>query len=146
MKSLKWFPWFPTNCNRNHIQIIVIIIAFSRNTVIVIVIEDFMDTPEEELAPADWSKAAGRASSFFDSPTDRFRRRKSVIPPSVTRWRAYMILKPIPADERPSLHLKIFAAEALRGQRSNWGSDHRWEGNYLGKVRHAERRRRRGTR
>lgn len=45
-----------------------------------------------------------------------------------------MILKPIPAAERPSLLLKIFAADGLKGQRLEWGSGRKWEGNYLANV------------
>ena len=51
-----------------------------------------------------------------------------------TRWRAYMILKPIPLAERPALQLKIYAAEALKNRRPNWGSKRTWEGDYLNKV------------
>ncbi|KAK2160949.1 hypothetical protein LSH36_124g01005 [Paralvinella palmiformis] len=49
------------------------------------------------------------------------------------RWRAYMILKPIPLAERPALQLKIYAAEALKNRRPNWGSKRTWEGDYLNK-------------
>lgn len=47
------------------------------------------------------------------------------------RWRAYMILKPVTAAERPGLQLKIYAADALKGRRKDWGSMQKWEGNYL---------------
>lgn len=50
------------------------------------------------------------------------------------RWRAYMILKPIPEAERPSLQIKIYAADALKGRRQDWGSRRIWEGNYLTNV------------
>ncbi|KAK2191130.1 hypothetical protein NP493_59g02001 [Ridgeia piscesae] len=48
-----------------------------------------------------------------------------------SRWRGYMILKPIPEKDRPMLQLKIFAAEAFKGGRKEWGYKRRWEGNYL---------------
>lgn len=51
------------------------------------------------------------------------------------RWRAYMILKPVSAAERPGLQLKIYAADALKGRRKDWGSMQKWEGNYLANVR-----------
>ncbi|XP_013401655.1 unconventional myosin-Id [Lingula anatina] len=46
------------------------------------------------------------------------------------RWRAYMILKPIPEAERPTYRLKIAAAEVL-GRRKEWGFQRKWLGNYL---------------
>ena len=46
-----------------------------------------------------------------------------------------MLLKPIPADELAGFQHKIFAAEALKGQRSEWGFKKRWDGDYLAKVR-----------
>ena len=45
-----------------------------------------------------------------------------------------MILKPIPEKDRPMLQLKIFAAEAFKGGRKEWGYKRRWEGNYLMNV------------
>ncbi|ELU10080.1 hypothetical protein CAPTEDRAFT_167519 [Capitella teleta] len=47
------------------------------------------------------------------------------------RWRAHMILESIPAEQRPSLQIKILAADSLKGQRKDWGSKRNWEGNYL---------------
>jgi len=47
------------------------------------------------------------------------------------RWRAYMILRKIPVEERPSMHLKVYAADALKGRRREWGFTRKWEGNYL---------------
>lgn len=47
------------------------------------------------------------------------------------RWRAFMILKPYPAAERPSLRLKVTAADVLKGRRQQWGYGRKWEGNYL---------------
>ena len=52
----------------------------------------------------------------------------------LTRWRAYMILKPIPMEERPMLALKIYTADALKSQRQEWGSGRKWLGNYLAQV------------
>lgn len=54
------------------------------------------------------------------------------------RWRAFMILKQIPEAKRPALKLKIFAADALKGCRSNWGSGNDWKGNYLAIVSSAD--------
>ena len=45
-----------------------------------------------------------------------------------------MLLKPIPADELAGFQHKVFAAEALKGQRSEWGFKNRWDGDYLSKV------------
>lgn len=42
-----------------------------------------------------------------------------------------MILKPIPVADRPMMQLKVFAADALKGRRKEWGFDRKWEGNYL---------------
>lgn len=50
---------------------------------------------------------------------------------NVLRWRAYMILHQIPKDEWPSMHMKILAAEALKGRRRDWGVNRKWEGHYL---------------
>jgi myosin-1 len=47
------------------------------------------------------------------------------------RWRAYMLLKPYPPAERPSLRLKICAASVLVGRRRDYGYGRKWEGNYL---------------
>lgn len=51
------------------------------------------------------------------------------------RWRANMILKDVPKPEWPMLRLKVSAAAALGGRRSDWGSRRKWEGNYLAMVR-----------
>lgn len=48
-----------------------------------------------------------------------------------SRWRACVILKKIPRDEWQQLRIKICAAEALKGRRSEWGYSRKWEGNYL---------------
>ena len=45
-----------------------------------------------------------------------------------------MILKHISEAERPSLKLKIYTADALKGKRKEWGSSRKWEGNYLVNV------------
>lgn len=47
------------------------------------------------------------------------------------RWRANMILKDVPKPEWPMLRLKVLAAAAIGGRRSDWGSRRKWEGNYL---------------
>ncbi|KAK3104099.1 hypothetical protein FSP39_024410 [Pinctada imbricata] len=47
------------------------------------------------------------------------------------RWRANMILRNIPRAEWEMLRLKVMAAEALKGQRSEWGLKRKWDGNYL---------------
>ncbi|XP_060803099.1 unconventional myosin ID isoform X2 [Amyelois transitella] len=47
------------------------------------------------------------------------------------RWRAYLILKPIPRDQWPQLKMKICAASALSGRRAEWGSNRQWLGDYL---------------
>lgn len=51
------------------------------------------------------------------------------------RWRANMILKDVPKPEWPMLRLKVLAAAAIGGRRSDWGSRRKWEGNYLAMVR-----------
>ena len=45
-----------------------------------------------------------------------------------------MILKKIPASERPVMRLKILAADALQGKRKEWGFGNSWAGNYLAMV------------
>lgn len=47
------------------------------------------------------------------------------------RWRAWMILRAVPREEWPQLRLKMCAASALKGKRSAWGQNRKWEGNYL---------------
>ncbi|PRD26329.1 UNVERIFIED_CONTAM: Unconventional myosin-Id [Trichonephila clavipes] len=47
------------------------------------------------------------------------------------RWRAYMILRKIPREQWPEMHLKVNAAEVLTGRREDWGYHRKWEGNYL---------------
>ena len=32
------------------------------------------------------------------------------------------------------MHVKIFAAEALKGRRTDWGVARKWEGHYLSNV------------
>ncbi|KAH9630983.1 hypothetical protein HF086_013522 [Spodoptera exigua] len=39
------------------------------------------------------------------------------------RWRAYLVLKPVPRDHWPQLKMKICAASALRGRRAHWGQN-----------------------
>ncbi|XP_050418381.2 unconventional myosin-Id isoform X2 [Patella vulgata] len=50
------------------------------------------------------------------------------------RWRANMILRKIPRDERPALRLKVTAGDVLKGRRQEWGFKRKWEGNYLANV------------
>lgn len=50
------------------------------------------------------------------------------------RWRAVMMLKDIPQEEHAALQVKVFAGEALRGKRKDWGFHRKWEGNYLANV------------
>ena len=45
-----------------------------------------------------------------------------------------MILKDVPKAEWPILRLKVMAAAALGGRRSDWGSRRKWDGNYLAMV------------
>ena len=45
-----------------------------------------------------------------------------------------MIIRSVPEDERASMELKVYAAEALKGKRSSWGFDRKWEGHYLSIV------------
>jgi len=47
------------------------------------------------------------------------------------RWRAWMILRSVPREEWPQLRTKICAASVLRGKRTSWGQNRKWEGNYL---------------
>lgn len=47
------------------------------------------------------------------------------------QWRAYMVLKPFPKEDWPQMQLKVIAVEALRGRKTDWGHDKRWDGNYL---------------
>ncbi|XP_034946266.1 unconventional myosin ID isoform X2 [Chelonus insularis] len=50
-----------------------------------------------------------------------------------SRWRAWMILRVIPPEDRPQLMLKMAAGAVLRSKRQYWGQERRWEGNYLSK-------------
>lgn len=47
------------------------------------------------------------------------------------RWRAWMVIRAIPSQDWPQLRLKIAAADVLQGQRSGYGLNRRWEGNYV---------------
>ncbi|XP_047503625.1 unconventional myosin ID [Pieris napi] len=47
------------------------------------------------------------------------------------RWRAYLVLKPVPRDQWHQLKLKISAASALKSRRSHWGASRIWKGDYL---------------
>ncbi|XP_067649162.1 unconventional myosin-Id-like [Haliotis asinina] len=47
------------------------------------------------------------------------------------RWRANMILRNIPKEDRPALRLKCAASDALKGQRLDYGLKRKWESNYL---------------
>ncbi|XP_046369671.2 unconventional myosin-Id-like [Haliotis rufescens] len=47
------------------------------------------------------------------------------------RWRANMILRNIPKEDRPALRLKCAASDALKGQRIDYGLKRKWESNYL---------------
>ncbi|XP_076437285.1 unconventional myosin-Id-like [Babylonia areolata] len=52
-----------------------------------------------------------------------------------SRWRAYMILRKIPREERPMWRLKVMAGELLIRKRRDWGVGRKWEGNYLMQTR-----------
>jgi len=47
------------------------------------------------------------------------------------RWRASVILSRIPKDQWNEMKQKVYAAEALRGRRSEWGFQRRWHNDYL---------------
>lgn len=47
------------------------------------------------------------------------------------RWWAWMILRKVPQKDWPQLRLKVAAASALRKQRTHYGQERKWEGNYL---------------
>ncbi|XP_059045714.1 unconventional myosin ID-like [Achroia grisella] len=47
------------------------------------------------------------------------------------RWRAYLVLRPVPRDQWPQLKMKISAASALAARRAHWGSARGWLGDYL---------------
>ncbi|XP_046677744.1 unconventional myosin ID, partial [Homalodisca vitripennis] len=47
------------------------------------------------------------------------------------RWRAAMVLSVRPRAEWPMFRMQINAASALKGRRSNFGLDRKWQGNYL---------------
>jgi myosin-1 len=47
------------------------------------------------------------------------------------RWRALMVLRKVPREEWPEMHLKVIAADALKSQRKEWGITRAWTGNYL---------------
>lgn len=45
-----------------------------------------------------------------------------------------MVLRKIPREQWPEMHLKVTAAEVLKGRRDDWGYHRKWEGNYLASV------------
>ncbi|KAH9371684.1 hypothetical protein HPB48_018268 [Haemaphysalis longicornis] len=51
-----------------------------------------------------------------------------------SRWRGSMMLRKVPREEWPQLHLKVTAAEVLAGRRRDWGQSRKWHGNYLSQV------------
>ncbi|ESN96194.1 hypothetical protein HELRODRAFT_186525 [Helobdella robusta] len=54
------------------------------------------------------------------------------------KWYSYMVLKPIPVSERPSLRLKVYAGDALGGKRrGGWGFKRKWIGNYIFNADHS---------
>uniref|UniRef100_A0A131XZ66 Putative myosin class ii heavy chain n=1 Tax=Ixodes ricinus TaxID=34613 RepID=A0A131XZ66_IXORI len=48
-----------------------------------------------------------------------------------SRWRGYMVLRKVPHEDWPQLHLKVTAADVLAGRRRDWGQARKWQGNYL---------------
>ncbi|XP_053206398.1 unconventional myosin-Id-like [Panonychus citri] len=54
-----------------------------------------------------------------------------ILKPIYAKWRAYMVLRKIPREDWTQMHLKVIAVEVLRGRKTDWGHDKRWEGNYL---------------
>ncbi|KAL3218260.1 hypothetical protein MRX96_031635 [Rhipicephalus microplus] len=48
-----------------------------------------------------------------------------------SRWRGSMILRKVPREQWPQLHLKVTAADVLAGRRRDWGQSRKWHGNYL---------------
>ncbi|XP_072948862.1 unconventional myosin ID [Epargyreus clarus] len=55
----------------------------------------------------------------------------SLLQAAYRRWRAYLVLKPVPRDQWPQLKLKISAASALRSRRAQWGAARVWKGDNL---------------
>ncbi|XP_063384336.1 unconventional myosin ID [Cydia fagiglandana] len=55
----------------------------------------------------------------------------TLIQAAYRRWRAYLILEPIPRAQWPQLKMKICAASALRSRRRDWGAARQWLGDYL---------------
>lgn len=51
-----------------------------------------------------------------------------------SRWRGSMMLRKVPREEWPQLHLKVTAAEVLAGRRRDWGQSRKWHGNYLSQT------------
>ncbi|XP_049267275.1 unconventional myosin ID-like [Rhipicephalus sanguineus] len=48
-----------------------------------------------------------------------------------SRWRGSMILRKVPREQWPQLHLKVTTADVLAGRRRDWGQSRKWHGNYL---------------
>lgn len=42
-----------------------------------------------------------------------------------------MMLRKVPREDWPQLHLKVTAADVLAGRRRDWGQSRKWHGNYL---------------
>lgn len=47
------------------------------------------------------------------------------------RWKAWLLIRPIPMSQWPEFRLKIIASGALGGQRANYALNETWLGNYL---------------
>lgn len=47
------------------------------------------------------------------------------------RWKAWLLIHPIPVLQWPEFRLKIIASSALGGQRTNYALNEPWLGNYL---------------
>jgi myosin-1 len=67
----------------------------------------------------------------WPTPPPMLKKTVEILKKILRRWRAYMILKPYPMSERPSLRLKVTAGDVLKGRRQTWGFQRKWEGNYL---------------
>ncbi|CAG9786505.1 unnamed protein product [Diatraea saccharalis] len=61
----------------------------------------------------------------------RFGAAAALLQAAYRRWRAYLVLRPVPRAQWPQLKMKIHAASVLRGRRPQWGADRHWAGDYL---------------
>jgi len=77
------------------------------------------------------------ASLVWPEPPRALRETANKFEAMYERWRAYMVVKRVPPEERDMLRRKLLAWELVgsgspSGGRRSWGRDRRWYGDYVG--------------